>query len=108
MATLCERLITEDASIVFVADQDGELAGMLGMVVYRHPISDEVFASEVFWWVEPEHRGCGVRLLKAAERWAQRHGATQLQMIAPTPQVAQLYQRLGYSEVETLYQRALA
>jgi hypothetical protein len=34
-------------------------------------------------------------------------GAVKLFMIAPTPDVGQLYERLGYESLETTYQRAL-
>jgi GNAT superfamily N-acetyltransferase len=59
------------------------------------------------WWVEPGHRGIGVRLYYALERWARARGAVALQMIAPTEAVAAIYRRLGYGAIETIYQKRL-
>lgn len=92
---------------LLVSDRGGRLVGMLGYIVYPHFLSGELVAGEVFWWVEPEHRGEGVKLLRAAEDRARTSGAKHLQMIAPNDRVAGLYKRLEYSFVEAAYQRAL-
>jgi len=81
--------------------------GMLGFVIYDHFLSGEKTAGEVFWWVDPDHRGEGVRLLRQMERQARQVGAKNLQMIAPTERVGQFYERLGYEYVESSYQKAL-
>lgn len=109
MAALLERLITSgDDSIVLVGEQDGRLTGMVGMVAFAHHISAERVAGEVFWYAAPDARGStGIRLLKAAERWARERGAKVFQMIAPTAKVGQIYAALGFSPVETTYQKAL-
>jgi GNAT superfamily N-acetyltransferase len=64
-------------------------------------------AFEVVWWVEPEARGDGVRLLRAAEDWAIEQGIGKMQMVAPNERVGALYERMGYLPVETSYQRTL-
>lgn len=107
MQAFVERLIDGEFATVFVADEGGDVIGMIGAFTYQHPISDEFLASEVFWWVEPERRGSGLRLLRAAERWARAKGAVKLQMIAPTPEVERIYAALGYDKVETTYAREL-
>ena len=43
---------------------------MIGLLLFENPITGEPTVSELFWWVEPEARGSGVRLLKRAEQWA--------------------------------------
>jgi GNAT superfamily N-acetyltransferase len=107
MARTATWLIDEDPGTVFVSDDNGTLTGMIGLFIYNHPISGLATATEMFWWVEPTHRGHGLRLLNLATAWAITHGAHELQMIAPSPEVAQLYERLGYSLVETSYARNL-
>jgi GNAT superfamily N-acetyltransferase len=107
MAETAHMLIENPAGAVFVSEQAGEVVGMIGLLQFQHPISGESTVSELFWWVEPEHRGHGVRLLKRAERWARSIGAERLHMIAPTSQVGALYEALGYELLETAYQRAL-
>jgi GNAT superfamily N-acetyltransferase len=105
MAAFVERLITEPDGAIFVSEYGGVLVGMIGMVLFEHPFSGERVGSEMFWWVEPEHRGIGIRLYKRAETWAIAAGAAVIHMIAPTPDVAQLYTRLGFEYVEATYQR---
>lgn len=105
MTELAQQLAA--AGGLLVSERSGEIVGMIGFVIFPHFLSGETTAGEVFWWVEPEHRGEGVKLLREAERYARARGATKIQMIAPTDRVALLYQRLGYEFVEANYQRAL-
>lgn len=109
MLALAERLLTGgDDATVLVADRAGAVVGMIGLVAFAHHISGERVVGEVCWWVDPEARGsAGVRLLKAAEQWARARGATAIQMIAPTDDVARIYLALGYVPVETTFQRNL-
>lgn len=108
MAALVETLLHGGSGVLFVSEQAGELVGMIGLLAFVHPIAGEPTVSELFWWVEPEHRGCGVRLLKRAEQWAREMGAVKLFMVAPTSDVGQLYERMGYEFLESAYQKAVA
>ena len=108
MAQTVELLLTSPIGRIYVAERNGDVVGMIGGLLFRHPISGEATVSELFWWVEPEHRGCGIRLLKRAEEWAVEVGAVRMHMVAPTAEVGQMYLRLGYSPLETTYQKALS
>src|SRR5439155_897947 len=66
---------------VLVAEEKGKLTGMIGYVVFPHFISGIKTAGEVFYWVEPEHRGVGLKLLRAVEKRAKESGAVHMQMI---------------------------
>lgn len=107
LAATAEHLIANDEAVMLVAEREGAVIGMLALLLYPHPMSGERVASEIVWWVEPEHRGSGLRLLRAAERWACEHGAAVLHMIAPNDRIGALYQRLGYVPVETAWQRRI-
>lgn len=96
-----------DAGGLLVSERSGVVVGMIGFVLFPHFLSGEVVAGEVFWWVEPEHRGEGIKLLKEAEKRAESAGASRMQMIAPNDHVATVYKRLGYEFVESAYQRSL-
>ena len=100
-------LLSSPDRVILVSERGGALVGMIGLACYPHPFSGERIAGELFWWVEPEHRGGGVRLLKAAEVWAKAAGARRLQMVAPSPAVADMYRRLGFAEVEQNFDREL-
>jgi GNAT superfamily N-acetyltransferase len=93
--------------VLLVSEDGGAVVGMIALVLYLHPFTGSRTVMEVVWWVEPEARGAGVRLLRAAETWAREQGAAYLQMVAPTDRVGAFYERLGYAKVETSYQLAL-
>lgn len=105
MRTLCVQLLSGHG--LLVSERDGELVGMIGFFISPHFISGESAATECFWWVEPEYRGEGIRLMREAEKFARSSGATKMMMIAPTDQVANVYERLGYDFVEYAYQKSL-
>lgn len=105
MAETAAKLIAVDG--ILVTERAGKVVGMIGFIFHDHFISGELSGGEVFWWVEPEHRGEGVKLVKAAEAIARAKGATNFQMIAPTGQVMAVYERLGYEFVEATYQKNL-
>lgn len=110
MRTLATQLLDDAQGVLFVADRIGVLVGMLGCYLVTHPLSADPVVTELFWWVDPAHRGnrgIGLRLLRAAEQWAMTAGAVAIQMIAPEPRVQRLYERLGYRFVEAAYQRRL-
>jgi len=107
MLALGEQLLTDPNGLMLVAERDAAIIGMLGALVYAHPMSGEQTAAELFWWVDPEKRGGGLVLLRTLEQWARDHGAVVLQMIAPDDGVARLYERIGFERLETTYQRRL-
>ena len=108
LEALATQLVTTPNSVVFIAEREGQPIGMIAMVEYQHHISGRRTAGEVAWWLEPDARGMGVKLLKRAERWAAEQGAEDLQMMAPVPRVGRLYEHLGYRLLETTYQRAVS
>lgn len=91
---------------IFVSGND-PVTGMIALLCYDHQFSGERTAFEIVWWVDPEARGDGVRLLREAEKWAKDSGAKAIQMVAPNERVGSFYERLGYTPVETSYQRSL-
>ena len=107
MAAHGRMLLASDDGLLLVAARDGEVVGMIGALIFVHHLSGALTAAESFFWVNPDARGCGVRLLRAFERWARTRGATTVQMIAPTPEVEQLYARLGYAPLEVAYTKEL-
>ena len=107
LAGVITTMLANPEAVVLVSGLDATLTGMIALLVYDHPYSGERMAFEAVWWVEPEARGDGVRLLRAAEQWARERGAIAMQMVAPNERVGNLYARLGYAPVETSYQRSL-
>lgn len=108
MSAMVALLLGSPDGVVFVADRDGILFGMIGMLAYAHHLDGQRVAGEIFWWTEPDGRGQGLRLLRAAEEWAKLQGASSVQMVAPDDRVGRLYERLGYQRIETSYGKAVA
>jgi GNAT superfamily N-acetyltransferase len=108
LEALATQLVTAPHAVVFVADRDATVVGMIGLVAFRHHLSGVPMVGEVMWWVDPAARGVGLGLLRHAERWARAQGATEMQVAAPTgTTVGRLYEHRGYRAVETQYQRTL-
>jgi len=101
------RLIEQPDGYLAVSERLGILTGMIGCAAYVHPWSGEWIAGELFWWVEPEHRGSGVSLMGAAERWANDKDCVRFQMIAPNERLANLYEARGYMKLEEAWQKDL-
>ena len=109
LETFLQSLLANPDAAVFVAHRDEQVIGMIGVLAYAHPMSGERCAGELFWWLDTNDRGAGGWLLRRAERWARAAGATNLQMIAPSdnPRVAEMYETLGYEEVERAFHKRL-
>ncbi len=92
---------------IFVAEHDHHLVGMLGGMVYVHPMSGERTGVELCWWMEPQARGGrdAIRLVRAFEQWASDLNAAVLQLVSPNTHVGEFYATIGYQPVETTYQR---
>ncbi len=106
---MMERIIADEDKALFVVDSEDGVIGMLGVMTFIQPFSGELVASELFWWLDPKHRGHGVWLLRRGESWARGHGARRMSMMAPSdkPRVGEIYNAIGYAEVERVFQRDL-
>lgn len=105
------HLITSRTGALLMAEVSGRAAGMIGVAVFPHVLSDELTMAELFFFVDPKHRGSvGVRLLKAAEKWAVEKGAVMLQMTQPiwAERVGGLYEALGYHQLEIAWTKRVA
>lgn len=107
MTNLAQGLIAADHGHVLVYEHDGKIVGMIGVIATFHPYSGKPVMSEMFWYVEPESRGAGVRLLRAVEGWAREKGIEDSIMISPSPKVSAFYQRLGYEPLEEQFIKKL-
>jgi GNAT superfamily N-acetyltransferase len=105
MLDLGRQLMSQDG--LLLSERNGVPVGMLGFIKHNHFISGDLNFGEVFWWVEPEHRGEGVKLLVETENLARQASAKAIQMIAPNAKVAHFYEKMGYEFVESVHQKNL-
>lgn len=79
LATALDALLL--SGVVFVAEQDGVLTGVIAGIVTNPWFSSKVkIATEVGWFVAKDKRGgmTATRLLKAFEQWAEASGADSI------------------------------
>lgn len=89
---------------------DKEPVGMIGMVV--HPFyynANFLNAAEIFWWIEPDHRGRGGKMIDALERRSRELGvfAQHLSCLETMKEVGMLYERKGYRLIDHNYVKVL-
>lgn len=99
--------IQKGIGAMFLLVKDDVIVGGLGCLKYPDLHSGEIFAVETFWYVLPEHRGKGLLLLNAYEKWAKDNGCVKcamIHMIDSMPDVLErLYFRRGYELIEKHY-----
>ncbi|NSZ73259.1 GNAT family N-acetyltransferase [Agrobacterium tumefaciens] len=83
--------------------------GVLMAVAFEHPFGAGRIAKETVWFVTPEARGRGaIKMLDAYEVWARSLGCVSAGMASlATNDVSSLYERRGYSAVETHFMKPL-
>lgn len=111
-ARLVGRILIEQG-VLLVAERDGRLVGMVGLVVAPFMFNHRVrTAHEVMWWVDPDERegGAGAALLRAIEPACRAKDVRAIQMLhlaTSPPQAALLYRRLGFVHSESSYMKVL-
>ena len=109
---LAKQCIENDMMLVAVTE-DGLKGFACGVIAPLLGNPNVLSGTEIAWWVEPDYRktSCGISLLLELEEQAKKNGAKYWNMVymessMPT-KVKQLYERLGYKKVETVYRRVL-
>lgn len=92
---------------VLVMEDDGDLVGMLVGGVAQPLFSLDRVATELAWFVLPEHRDSrhSIKLLKAYEDWAEEVNCKFVTMvdIHTLNDLTALYERKGYSLTEKTF-----
>ncbi len=105
-------LIEQGIGFMLGLFRDGKLSGAFGAIVTEDLNSADLVANECFWFVLPEARGRGFELLLAYEEEARKRGAVRCSMIhllsLQPEKLGELYQRRGYTPVETSYFKELS
>ncbi len=103
-----EFLYKTDQGIIFVLDNEGEIAGGIGGMAIPDCITGILSATEAFWYTRKEHRGQGLRLLTAYEAWAKERGCKKVRMVHLSDlmpdRLRRFYEKRGYREIETTYE----
>lgn len=107
------RLMMEHR-LLLMGEVDGSVAGSVGaLAVPLYGNLSVLVASELFWYVEPEHRnsGIGKLMLGGIEQAARARGVHTFSMMAlesvEPEKAAAIYQRLGYEPTERAFSKRL-
>lgn len=104
-------LLSEDRGVFFGLFKEDRFVGGLGAVICPDLNNGQLMAVETFWYVQPQHRGRGLRLLREFEKWAKERGARRVAMLhllkLHPAEMNTLYKRLGYRPVEVNYIKEL-
>ena len=107
MLTTWDYLLKNKLGVLITYTKKGKAVGVIGGIKHPDMTSGIMTATESFWFVDPEHRGIGLFLLKAFEDWAKEEGCKRILMMAlldSLPEKAiRIYQQAGYKPLEVTY-----
>ena len=94
---------------VLVIEHETQVQGVLMASWFEHPFGAGRYAKETVWYVAPVARGRGaLKMLGAYEVWAREQGCAAVGMASlVTNDVSRLYERSGYTAVETHFLKSL-
>lgn len=95
--------------VVLVADRDAQAVGVLAAQEVDYIGGPAIFAREILFWIDPDHRGrLAVPLLRAYEAWAQGRGIRLIGMTCfDDGRTPKLMMRLGYAATEVNFVKGL-
>ena len=106
---------TANSKFFFLRDRQKNIVGLLaGVITEQHPLWYGVkIASELFWYVHPDHRGSkkAVKLIMEYEAWAKERGCKYTTMAHFSnllgKKLSKLYKKLEYAPIEVSYIKEL-
>lgn len=105
------QLLAGGTGLLLGVFEGRQLLGAIGGIVYPDFPTGDLVAQEAFWFMLPETRGRGIRLLRAYEMRCALRGAKRLMMIhlagLNDEAMGKLYQRMGYSLIEKIYSKTI-
>lgn len=105
------ELVSLLAPTSWVAEVDGRVVGLIaGQIVNQHLDSKPIW-QEFVWYVDPDYRMCGIRLLKHVEKWCADNGIGKMIMVylhnSKAEKLDEFYRREGYEPMETHFIKEL-
>ena len=104
-----KNLINMDIGLILGLKLSEEIVGGIGLIFAPALDGGASACTEAFWYVDEKNRGGGIKLLKKAEAYAKARGCARMMMIhlkhSMPEKLKSLYERMGYSEVETNYMK---
>lgn len=94
--------------LALCAEEDGQVVGMIAGAASAIIFAKELAMQEMVWYVEPEKRNCGLRLLREFEKRSAEKGLGWITMVGMTGDSSVgFYPRLGYYETQRTFMKRL-
>jgi GNAT superfamily N-acetyltransferase len=97
---LCLVLVKQDVVV-----------GTIGAMISEDFITNDLICTEMFWYVEPDHRRQGIKLHKALEKEAKKYGCERIYMVhlakLKADKLERYYRKCGYEPLEVFYSKDL-
>ena len=102
-AAALSAIVASDASVLLLAEEDGEVVGAMTLVVFTIPTGVRAWIEDVVVDEAARGRGVGNALNRAAIERAREAGARTVDLTSrPSREVANhLYRRLGFEQRDT-------
>ena len=95
---------------IYLVDED-DIIGGIGLINSPSLEDGALVVQEAFWFVDEKHRGGGIKLFRAAEKYAKQIGAERLMMIhletSMPEKLKKFYKAMNYKLAETTYIKEL-
>ncbi len=107
--SLVSQLIEIDHGFVKIVTYEDEVVGALVAVLSEIPINDLIFAQELMFWIDPEHRKgkTALRLVDEYTEWATKAGCNFIRLSELDNvlggKAGVLFKRKGFEPTETAY-----
>lgn len=109
IANLVRTAARQEQLVGWVAEDKGELVGMLAVLIVPNPFNVSVLvADEMAWWVDPRYRKTlGSEMLSKAVSYCKDRGAKFFVMkyihdgSVPIDKIQKVFKRKGFDTVET-------
>jgi GNAT superfamily N-acetyltransferase len=108
-----EWILEDEHTTAFIVFDGDQAVGIVaGIWIPTFWDNSKITATELWWWVEEEHRmsGVGTMLMDALESWAKQVGAWRLGMmtiVGLAPGVEEIYRKRGFRPRENTFVKEL-
>ncbi len=103
-STHFDMFIKQPGILALCAVDDGVIVGMIAGIASSIIFSKEVAMQEIVWYVQPDKRKCGLRLLREFEQRSKERGLNNIMMVGMSKDpIIDLYGRLGYHPMQETF-----
>jgi len=98
-----EKIIGSGATVLFIAEDNGQIVGTLSLVVYNIPTGTKAWIEDVVTDEAARGKGVARRLIESALEYARKLGIKKIDLTSSNDRVAahELYRKTGFVKRDT-------